>query len=132
LAICTSMPLRSSHDWTSASVAFASSTSSGTLSRNADTWSASGLASSTPTPVTKQTMHSITIKTATPRGTPARRSTITSGFSSSAMSAPMMNSRITGPAARRITYRPTTASGSATSCTHRGTTRRVSCGALTD
>ena len=78
-------------------------------------------------PVTKQTMDSITIRTATPRGTRARRSTITNGFSSSAMSAPMMNSRSTGPAARRTTYKPTTASGSATSCTHRGTTSRVSC-----
>ena len=53
-------------------------------------------------PVTKQTMDSITTRTATPRGKRARRSTITNGFSSSAMSAPMMNSSSTGPAARRI------------------------------
>ena len=51
-------------------------------------------------------MDSITIRTATPRGTRARRSTVTNGFSSSANSAPMMNSRSTGPAARRMTYRP--------------------------
>ena len=53
--ICTSTPLSSSHCCTSSSVALASSTSVGTLSRNADTWSATGLASTRPIVPSTQT-----------------------------------------------------------------------------
>ena len=41
------------------------------------------------------------------------------------MTAAVMKSRKTGPDARSTTYSPSTISGSATSCTHRGTTAGV-------
>src|SRR3954470_6456469 len=125
-AICTSIPLSSSQVWTLASVAFASSTISGTLSRNADTWSATGLDSTMPIVPTTQTTPSITITTASWRGTRARWSSVTNGLSSSATRPPMTNSRITGPAALRTAQRTTTASGSVTSWIQRGTTTRPS------
>ena len=121
---CRSMPLRSSHAWKSSSDAFASSTIPGTLRWNAVTWSATGFASRTPIPTTSRTTHSITDSTASPRGKRSRRSSVTNGFSSSAISPATMNSSSTGPAARMIATTPSTASGSSTSCTQRGSTHR--------
>ena len=93
---CRSIPLRSSQAWKSASEAFASSTMSGTLRWNADTWSATGLESRKPIAVTASTTHAITVSTASPRGKRARRSSDTNGFSSSAISAATMNSSTIG------------------------------------
>ena len=70
------------------------------------------------------TTHSITIRTANARGQPARRSSETNGFRISATSAPMMNSKRTRPAAWSTAHSPRMASGSMTSCTHRGTSTR--------
>ena len=117
---CTSIPLRSSQSWKSASEAFASSTIPGTFFWNADTWSATGLASRKPIPTTTRITVAITASTATPRGKRARRSSATNGFSSSAISPATMNSSTIAPAARSTATTPSTASGSSTSCTQRG------------
>ena len=93
---------------------------SGTLRWNADTWSAIGLESTKPIAVTTRTTHTITVSTASPRGKRRRRSSVTNGLSSSAISAATMNSSRMGPAARRIAATPRIASGSRTSCTQRG------------
>ena len=64
----------------------------GTLCWNFETWSEIGLASSRPIPVSTASSAIITASTASPRGKRARRSRATNGFSSSAISPPIMNS----------------------------------------
>ena len=49
---CRSIPLLSSQSWTLASESLTPSTIDGTSSRNAETWLATGFASSTPMPAT--------------------------------------------------------------------------------
>ena len=115
------MPLRSSQAWKSVSEAFASSTILGTLSRNAETWFATGSASSTPSAGDGEHSTRNTVPTAAPRGKWARRSNVTNGLSSSAISPAMMNTSSTGPAARATAHRPSSASGSTTSWIQRGT-----------
>src|SRR5918994_137139 len=88
----TSSPDPSERFWPSVPSAVSpSSAISGTLSRNDDTWSEIGLATSSTIVVSSATTPSITISTARPRGAPARRRRPTNGFSSSATIAPMMN-----------------------------------------
>src|SRR3954467_990848 len=117
-----SKPLRSSQPWKSAGVPLASSTMPGTLSRNPETWFATGSASSSPSPTSPVTSTRNTVATAAPRGKRARRSSVTNGLSSSAISPATMNSSSTGPAARATAHRPSSASGSTTSWIQRGTT----------
>ena len=97
-AICTLMPLSSSQRWTSASVALASSTMSGTLSRNAVDLVGDRVreqeADGHDGGDHAQHHDQHGERRADSR---ARRSSETNGFSSSATSAPMMNSRRTRP-----------------------------------
>ena len=64
----------------------------------------------------------ITIATASPRAIRSFVSSATNGLRSIAISPAMMKSRRTAPAALSTMYAPTTASGSSTNWTQRGTT----------
>ncbi len=103
-----------------ASVLLAWRTMLGRLCAKVVTWLEIGFASRTPMPATTRKKSRYTSSTAKPRGTPDRRTSATSGLSTSAISPATRNRSRTLLARSRITHGTSTAKGSSTSCTQRG------------
>jgi hypothetical protein len=91
---------------------------------NVRTWLEIGLASRKPIPTNVRKNATYTISTARPRGIRGRCTNATTGLRISAMTAATTKISSTFPAAFASAHSANSATGSSTSCTHRGTIAR--------
>src|SRR5439155_21243171 len=106
---------------------FASFLIVGRLLVNVFTWLEIGLASRIPIPASVRKNARYTASTDRPRGRRERWRKATAGLRINAMTAATTKISSTFPAARARAQSPSSASGSSTSCTHRGTSTRGGC-----